>query len=87
MSIHNLFYDNFIFRCHNLSSVTSALYKILPNYCATYVPIAMVMIINPIMYMLSSKNVEMAVALPLAQVDSAHHLILKYIPNNFIIKL
>lgn len=56
------------FRCHNLTSVTSALYKILPNYCATYVPIAIVMIVNPVMYMLSSKNVEMAVALPLAQV-------------------
>ncbi|KAG6442618.1 hypothetical protein O3G_MSEX002431 [Manduca sexta] len=33
--------------CHNLPSVTSALYKILPNYCATYVPIGIVMIVNP----------------------------------------
>ncbi|XP_072943550.1 G-protein coupled receptor 143-like [Epargyreus clarus] len=56
--------------CHNLTSVTSALYKILPNYCATYLPIAMVMIVNPIMYVLSSKNVEMAIALPLAQFTS-----------------
>lgn len=55
-------------RCHNLTSVSSALYKILPNYCATYVPIAIVMIVNPIIYMLASKDVEMAVALPLAQV-------------------
>ena len=58
----------FFYRCHNLPTVTSALYKILPNYCATYLPIAMVMIANPIMYVMSSKNVEMAVAVPLAQV-------------------
>lgn len=51
-----------------MPNVTSAIYKILPNYCATYLPIAMVMIGNPIMYVLSSKDVEMAVAIPLAQV-------------------
>ncbi|KAI8434913.1 hypothetical protein MSG28_003387 [Choristoneura fumiferana] len=56
--------------CHNLTSVTSALLKILPNYCATYVPIAIVMIVNPIMYVLAGKDVEMAVALPLAQFTS-----------------
>ncbi|KAG6442626.1 hypothetical protein O3G_MSEX002431 [Manduca sexta] len=56
--------------CHNLPSVTSALYKILPNYCATYVPIGIVMIVNPCMYVLSSRNVEMAVALPHAQFTS-----------------
>lgn len=56
--------------CHNLPSISSALYKILPNYCATYVPITIVMIINPVLYMLSSKNIEMAVALPLAQFTS-----------------
>ncbi|XP_063531063.1 G-protein coupled receptor 143-like [Cydia strobilella] len=56
--------------CHNLTSVTSALLKILPNYCATYVPIALVMVINPIMYVLAGKDVEMAVALPLAQFTS-----------------
>ncbi|KAM3962990.1 G-protein coupled receptor 143 [Aphomia sociella] len=56
--------------CHNLTSLSSALYKILPNYCATYVPITIVMIVNPIMYVLAGKDVEMAVALPLAQFTS-----------------
>lgn len=56
--------------CHNLPSVTSALYKILPNYFASYVPIAIVMIANPIIYMFSSKNVETAISLPLAQFTS-----------------
>lgn len=60
-----------------MTSVTSALMKILPNYCATYLPIAMVMIVNPIMYVLASKDVEMAVALPLAQVKYC------YIPGRY----
>lgn len=57
-------------RCHDLPSASIALLRILPNYFATYVPIAIVMVANPIIYTLSSKNVEMAVALPLAQVIS-----------------
>ncbi|KAJ2952704.1 hypothetical protein O0L34_g7046 [Tuta absoluta] len=56
--------------CHNFTSVSSALLKVLPNYCATYLPIAMVMIVNPVMYLLASKDIEMAVALPLAQFTS-----------------
>ncbi|XP_049867680.1 G-protein coupled receptor 143-like [Pectinophora gossypiella] len=56
--------------CHNLTSVSNALLRVLPNYCATYLPIATVMIVNPVMYLLASKNIEMAVALPLAQFTS-----------------
>ncbi|XP_041977013.1 G-protein coupled receptor 143-like [Aricia agestis] len=56
--------------CHNLTSITSAVYRILPNYCATYLPIAMVMIVNPIIYMLLSKHVELAVSIPMAQFTS-----------------
>ncbi|KAL0842140.1 hypothetical protein ABMA28_014316 [Loxostege sticticalis] len=70
--------------CHNLTSVTSALYKILPNYCATYVPIAIVMIVNPVMYMLSSKNVEMAVALPLAQFTSKERRVVDALRVKFL---
>lgn len=62
-------YVSLCFRCHNLTSVTSALLKVLPNYFATYVPITTVMVVNPIMYLLLSKDIEMAVALPLAQVN------------------
>ncbi|CAH2237841.1 jg9775 [Pararge aegeria aegeria] len=53
--------------CHNISSISTALLRILPNYCVTYLPIAMVMIVNPVIYVLASKKIEMAVALPLAQ--------------------
>ncbi|XP_045445928.1 G-protein coupled receptor 143-like [Melitaea cinxia] len=57
-------------RCHNIPSISSAFLRILPNYCATYLPIAIVMVANPIIYVLASKNIEMAVALPLAQFTS-----------------
>ncbi|XP_038215818.1 G-protein coupled receptor 143-like [Zerene cesonia] len=56
--------------CHNLTSLSSVLLRILPNYCATYVPIALVMILNPIIYMMAGRNIEMAIALPLAQFTS-----------------
>lgn len=65
------------FSCHNLTSISSAIFKILPNYCATYLPIAIIMIVNPVMYVLASKNIEMAVALPLAQVG-LHFLDIHY---------
>lgn len=70
---NNLIHVSLCFRCHNLNSVTSALIKVLPNYFATYMPIATVMIVNPIMYLLSSKDIEMAVALPLAQVHCIYN--------------
>ncbi|XP_026495295.2 G-protein coupled receptor 143-like [Vanessa tameamea] len=57
-------------RCHNIKSVSTAILRILPNYCATYLPIAIVMVVNPVIYLLASKNIEMAVALPLAQFTS-----------------
>lgn len=56
--------------CHNLTSLTAALIKVLPNYFATYLTIAIVMIVNPIMYMKAGKDAEVAVALPLAQFTS-----------------
>ncbi|XP_034840628.1 G-protein coupled receptor 143-like [Maniola hyperantus] len=56
--------------CHNISSISTAFLRILPNYCVTYLPIAVVMIVNPIVYVMASKKIEMAVALPLAQFTS-----------------
>ncbi|CAH0720910.1 unnamed protein product, partial [Brenthis ino] len=57
-------------KCHNITSISTAFLRILPNYCATYLPIAMVMVVNPIIYIMASKKIEMAVALPLAQFTS-----------------
>ncbi|XP_059057105.1 G-protein coupled receptor 143-like [Achroia grisella] len=71
--------------CHNLTSVSSALFKILPNYCATYVPITLVMIVNPIMYVLAGKDVEMAVALPLAQFTSTERRVVDTLRLKFFL--
>ncbi|XP_053625546.1 G-protein coupled receptor 143-like [Plodia interpunctella] len=71
--------------CHNLSSVSSALYRILPNYCATYVPIAIVMVVNPIIYVLASKDVEMAVAFPLAQFTSRERRVVDTLRLKFLL--
>ncbi|XP_052757533.1 G-protein coupled receptor 143-like isoform X2 [Galleria mellonella] len=71
--------------CHNLTSISSALYKILPNYCATYIPITIVMIVNPIVYVLAGKNVEMAVALPLAQFTSKERRIVDTLRLKFFL--
>lgn len=49
--------------CHNLNSLSSAIIHILPNYFATYIPICIVMVTNPILYISSSKDVENLITL------------------------
>lgn len=71
--------------CHNLDSLASTLLKILPNYFATYVPIAVVMIVNPIMYLKAGKDVELAVALPLAQFTSKERRLVDAIRIKFFL--
>ncbi|CAH0554404.1 unnamed protein product [Brassicogethes aeneus] len=44
--------------CHTSSSLQAAIYRILPNYIATYAPIATVMIANPVLYKYSVKDMR-----------------------------
>lgn len=46
------------FSCHTSSSLRTAIYRILPNYIATYVPIATVMIANPCLYKDSIRDMQ-----------------------------
>ncbi|CAH2073787.1 unnamed protein product, partial [Iphiclides podalirius] len=71
--------------CHNLKTVTSAFFRILPNYFATYLPIAMVMIVNPILYVLAGREVEMTVALPLAQFTSKERRVVDALKLKFFL--
>ncbi|XP_068629810.1 G-protein coupled receptor 143-like isoform X2 [Battus philenor] len=71
--------------CHNLKTVTNAFFRILPNYCATYVPIAMVMIVNPILYILAGKGVEVSVSLPLAQFTSKERKVVDALKLKFFL--
>ncbi|CAG4989476.1 unnamed protein product [Parnassius apollo] len=72
-------------KCHNLKTVTSAFLRILPNYCATYLPIAIVMIANPVLYILASKEVETTVALPLAQFTSKERRVVDALKLKFFL--
>ncbi|XP_034231570.1 G-protein coupled receptor 143-like [Thrips palmi] len=56
--------------CHNLKSLGSAVLHILPNYLATYVPMAVVMVANPILYCDVARAVHTAVVCSLAQFTS-----------------
>ena len=57
----------FFSSCHNLTSLSTAVLRILPNYCATYVLLAVVMIVNPVLYVGSTKDLQNAVTCSLAQ--------------------
>ncbi|XP_063220598.1 G-protein coupled receptor 143-like [Bacillus rossius redtenbacheri] len=54
-------------KCHSVTSLASALARILPNYCATYLPIVVVMVVNPVLYMLSLRDVQLVVASGMGQ--------------------
>jgi ocular albinism type 1 protein len=58
----------FNYSCHNLGP--NAYIRILPNYCATYLPIAVVMVVNPLLYSSSSQDVEITAARALGQFTS-----------------
>lgn len=55
------------FSCHTTPNFKTAIVRILPNYIATYVPITIVMIANPILYRSSSKDMERLLTSTLGQ--------------------
>jgi hypothetical protein len=60
----------YAYSCRSLDS--NAYLRILPNYCATYLPIAIVMIANPLLYASSSKDVTLQAARALGQFTSRY---------------
>ncbi|XP_066995800.2 G-protein coupled receptor 143 isoform X2 [Anabrus simplex] len=53
--------------CHSMGSLSSAMVRILPNYCATYLPMAVVMVANPSLYLFSTRDVEKVISRSLSQ--------------------
>ncbi|PSN32913.1 hypothetical protein C0J52_20824 [Blattella germanica] len=49
--------------CHNLNTMKGVLLHILPNYCVTFLPMVVIMIVNPVLYYLSSRDVEFNIAI------------------------
>ena len=69
--------------CHNLTSLSTAILRILPNYCATYVLLTVVMIINPVLYFASTRDLQTAVTCSLAQVTGRERKLVQAIKVKF----
>lgn len=71
------------YSCHNLTSLSSAILRILPNYCATYVLLAIVMIANPILYIASTRDLETAVLHSMAQMTGRERRLIQTVRLKF----
>lgn len=71
------------YSCHNLTSLSSAVLRILPNYCATYVLLAIVMIANPILYVASTRDLEIAVLHSMAQMTGRERRLIQTVRLKF----
>lgn len=69
--------------CHSKNSLSSALLRTLPNYFATYLPMATVMIVNPILYFSLSHDVERLIARSLAQFTNKERQLVDVIKVKF----
>ncbi|KAG5315048.1 GP143 protein, partial [Acromyrmex insinuator] len=69
--------------CHNLTSLSSAILHILPNYFTTYVLLAVVMIVNPILYVASTRDLETVVLHSMAQVTGRERKLIQTIRIKF----
>lgn len=71
--------------CHEISYLSTALKRILPNYCVTYIPIIIVMLGNPILYITSSREVDRQLALTLNQVTTREREIMAVFKLKFFL--
>ncbi|XP_054711492.1 G-protein coupled receptor 143-like [Uloborus diversus] len=65
------------FKCH------SEPLRVLPNYLLSYVPIVVIMILNPVLYVLSSKNVRILLTGGLGQLTYIEHNLLAALKEKF----
>lgn len=52
------FIDTRFFSCHDIHDIGTAILRVMPNYVLNYGPILVVMIVNPILYVQCSKEVD-----------------------------
>lgn len=57
----------FYFSCHDIHQISTAVFRVLPNYIFTYGPMVVVMIMNPILYLNSSKEIDLLLTASLSQ--------------------
>ncbi|GJQ75634.1 hypothetical protein Trydic_g17712 [Trypoxylus dichotomus] len=70
-------------QCHTSNSLSMALLRILPNYFATYIPITLVMIVNPILYKSATKDMERVITALSGQFTSKEREIMDSIKMKF----
>ncbi|OXU24776.1 G-protein coupled receptor 143 isoform X2 [Nasonia vitripennis] len=69
--------------CHSLTSLSSTILRILPNYCATYVLLAIVMIVNPALYISSTKDLKNVVTCSMAQMTGRERKLVQSVRLKF----
>ncbi|KAL1495066.1 hypothetical protein ABEB36_010543 [Hypothenemus hampei] len=69
--------------CHTSVSFTTAFLRIFPNYFVTYLPIIIVMIINPILYMKSIKDMKNIITCSSGQFTTREREILEAVKIKF----
>ncbi|GLV34126.1 hypothetical protein CBL_00055 [Carabus blaptoides fortunei] len=69
--------------CHTATSLSTALLRILPNYFATYLPIAVVMIANPVLYKSSTRDMECLITSSMGQFTSRERDVMDTIKIKF----
>ncbi|KRT78861.1 hypothetical protein AMK59_7044, partial [Oryctes borbonicus] len=70
-------------QCHTSNSLSMAILRILPNYFATYLPITLVMIVNPILYNSATKDMERVITSLSGQFTSNEREIMYTIKKKF----
>lgn len=73
----------YVFSCHSLTTLSKAIVRVLPNYFATYVLLTSVMIVNPILYMASTKHLQTMVSASLAQMTGRERKLVQRIKFRF----
>jgi hypothetical protein len=65
--------------------LSTAALRVLPNYLVTYIPIAAVMIINPLLYIFSSKEIDKQLIARLSQITTTEREIMNKFKMKFAI--
>ncbi|XP_069689266.1 G-protein coupled receptor 143-like [Periplaneta americana] len=71
--------------CHNINTLSGALTHILPNYCATLLPMFVIMIANPALYCCSTQDVKKNVFLRLGQITQKERSTVDGLKLKFIV--
>jgi ocular albinism type 1 protein len=75
----------FFFSCYDIETLSGTLTHILPNYCATFLPMAAIMIINPILYCSSTQDARFIISVRLGQYTEKERKAVDGIKTKFLI--